>query len=79
MYLLKAQLLTSRIQSQQHKFSSTPQLLFLSLVSVQYFVPGFPTQESMLSLHFELLTTGGIIPVAIEIRQAYCYLYYGIT
>lgn len=35
--------------------------------------------ESMLSLHFELLTTGGIIPVAIEIRQAYCYLYYGIT
>lgn len=46
---------------------------------MQYFVPGFPTQSPRYALNFELQTTGSIIPVAIEIRQAYCYLYYGIT
>lgn len=54
--------------------------LLLSYYSSTFFNAVFcACISSCYALNFEPLTTGDIIRVAIEIRQAYCYLYYGIT
>lgn len=53
-------------------FSS--QLPFLSLSSVQNFVPGFPAQSPCYALSFELQTIDDIFPAAVEIRWFIVYI-----